>query len=102
MWGSPARGSGRVQEAFNQELGRLLRERRKELKLSLKTVAERCGVQFQLIHKYEHGEAQVSAFRLWQLARSLDLDATELLKEVERNLPAGSVDGVAASLLPGR
>jgi len=86
-----------VQDAFNRELGRLLRERRRELKLSLKTVAELCGAQFQLIHKYEHAEAQVSAFRLWQLLRSLKLDATDLLHEVEKALPAGAGEATASS-----
>ena len=85
-----------MQDTFYRELGRLLRERRRELRLSLKAVAERCGLQFQLIHKYEHAEAQVSAYRLWQLARSLQLDATELLQEVERNLPAGTEEASVA------
>lgn len=86
-----------MQEAFNRELGRLLRERRLRLGLSLKTVAERCGVQFQLIHKYEHADAQVSAYRLWQLIRCLRINATDLLREVEQGLPTNSEDASASS-----
>jgi transcriptional regulator with XRE-family HTH domain len=58
-------------EAISLEIGRKLRERRRELRLSLAQVAGRCGVSFQQVHKYEIGHNAISAPMLWTLARCL-------------------------------
>jgi transcriptional regulator with XRE-family HTH domain len=49
-----------------------IRARRRELKLSQDMLAERLGVTFQQIQKYERGANRVSAGRLFELARALD------------------------------
>jgi transcriptional regulator with XRE-family HTH domain len=60
-------------DTISLEIGRKLRQRRQELRLSLAQVAERCGVSFQQIHKYEIGHNAISAPMLWSLARCLDV-----------------------------
>jgi transcriptional regulator with XRE-family HTH domain len=49
-----------------------LRARRLELNLSQSAVAERLGVTFQQLQKYEQGRNRISAGRLFQLAQVLE------------------------------
>ena len=53
------------------ELGRRIRLRRCELKLSLAKLADLLGVSYQLVQKYEKGINRVGAARLQQIARTL-------------------------------
>ena len=54
-------------------LGKRLRRRRRLLGLTQQQVAERVGIRFQQIQKYECGANRISAARLWQLAQVLDV-----------------------------
>lgn len=56
--------------------GNRLRRRRLLLGLTQKDVAERIGVRFQQIQKYECGANRMSAARLWQLVQALDVPVT--------------------------
>ncbi len=56
----------------DQHVGRRLRWRRQELKLSQQELADRLGVTFQQVQKYENGRNRVSAGRLFELARALE------------------------------
>jgi len=58
---------------IDDHLGRRLRRRRRLLGLTQQQVAEACGVGFQQIQKYECGANRMSAARLWQLARALEV-----------------------------
>jgi transcriptional regulator with XRE-family HTH domain len=57
---------------IDKHVGRRMRFRRKELKLSQEALAERLGVTFQQVQKYERGANRVSAGRLYEMARALD------------------------------
>lgn len=52
-------------------VGKRLRARRQELKLSQEALAEELGITFQQVQKYERGSNRISAGRLFQLARCL-------------------------------
>jgi len=56
----------------DQHVGRRLRWRRQELKLSQQELADRLGVTFQQVQKYENGKNRVSAGRLFELAQALE------------------------------
>lgn len=56
----------------DQHVGRKLRLRRQELNLSQQELADRLGVTFQQIQKYERGANRVSAGRLFDLAQALE------------------------------
>jgi len=60
----------------DQHVGRRLRWRRQELKLSQQVLADRLGVTFQQVQKYENGKNRVSAGRLFELARALETRTT--------------------------
>ncbi|MCF4165496.1 helix-turn-helix domain-containing protein [Zavarzinia compransoris] len=55
------------------QIGRRIRERRWLLGLSQEKLANRVGLKFQQIQKYETGGAKVSAGRLSALAKALDV-----------------------------
>ena len=57
---------------IDKHVGRRLRWRRRELKLSQEALADRLGVTFQQIQKYERGANRVSAGRLYELAQALE------------------------------
>jgi transcriptional regulator with XRE-family HTH domain len=60
-------------ETINIAIGRQIGLRRRELRMSLLHVSEGCGVTLQQIHRYETGQAAVSAAMLAQLAHCLDV-----------------------------
>lgn len=62
-----AKGPSRI----DLHVGRRIRWRRKELKLSQEALAERLGVTFQQVQKYERGANRISAGRLYELAQAL-------------------------------
>jgi transcriptional regulator with XRE-family HTH domain len=58
------------------ELGRRIRLRRVELEISQSELAEKLGVSFQQVQKYEKGLNRVGAHRLQQTATALDVPIT--------------------------
>ena len=58
------------------ELGRRLRLRRVEQKMSQSELADKLGVSFQQVQKYEKGVNRVGAARLQQVATALDVPVT--------------------------
>ena len=55
------------------ELGKRIRLRRVEQKISQAELGDKLGVSFQQVQKYENGMNRVSASRLFQLARVLQV-----------------------------
>lgn len=66
-------------------LGRRLRRRRWMLGLTQSQVAERVGIKFQQIQKYESGQNRVSASRLWDLAVALDAPVAYFFEDLAQN-----------------
>lgn len=66
------RGSG-VTNPVDLHVGKRLRQRRTLLGLSQEKLAETMGVTFQQIQKYERGKNRISASRLFQLSRILEV-----------------------------
>ena len=75
------------------QLGKRLRRRRRLLGLTQSDVAERVGIRFQQIQKYECGGNRISAARLWQFIQVLDVPPTYFYD----GLPPSGTDGAAAS-----
>jgi len=57
----------------DEYVGRRTRQRRLELGLSQGELAKAVGITFQQIQKYENGANRVSAGRLYNMARHLDV-----------------------------
>ena len=60
-------------------LGAAVRIRRRTIGMSQEALAERCGVSFQQIQKYENGANRISFSRLVQIARALRCRVTDLM-----------------------
>ncbi|MGY6662355.1 MAG: helix-turn-helix domain-containing protein [Glycocaulis sp.] len=56
---------------IDRHVGERLRHRRRLLGLTQKELAERVGIRFQQIHKYETGINRISAGRLFEIAEAL-------------------------------
>ena len=67
-----ARSSGK----YDIELGRRLRLRRVEQKMSQSELADKLGVTFQQVQKYEKGVNRIGASRLQHIATALDAPVT--------------------------
>lgn len=67
----------------NTHLGRVLRRRRRLLGLTQTQLAEAVGVRFQQIQKYESGANQMSASRLFELAKATQLPVAEFFAGLE-------------------
>lgn len=90
----------------DQHVGRKLRWRRRELSLSQEALAERLGVTFQQIQKYERGTNRISAGRLYELSRELDTSINYFytgLEEVSRAVRRGvsEEEGEFSGLIDG-
>jgi len=57
----------------DRHVGLRIRMRRKELGLSQDRLADALGITFQQIQKYERGANRVSASKLWETARALQV-----------------------------
>jgi transcriptional regulator with XRE-family HTH domain len=60
-------------------LGASVRIRRRSLGISQEALAEKCGVSFQQIQKYENGANRISFSRLVQIARALHCRVVDLM-----------------------
>ena len=63
-------------DQVDQYIGKRLRNRRRHLGLTQQQLADRVGVRFQQIHKYESATNRVSAARLWQFSNVLEVAAS--------------------------
>lgn len=71
-------------------VGRRLQVRRTMLGLSQKDLAEKCGVTFQQIQKYECAGNRVSASRLFDLSQALNTPIDFFFMGLPGNLPSES------------
>ena len=58
---------------YDLELGKRIRLRRVEMKISQSELADKLGVSFQQVQKYERGVNRVGASRLQKIATALDV-----------------------------
>ncbi len=82
-------------------VGKRIRHRRWLVGMTQQQLAERVGIKFQQIQKYETGANRVSASRLWDIADALDVEVSFFFEGLENE--SGQRDetpeGVPADLL---
>jgi transcriptional regulator with XRE-family HTH domain len=71
--------SSKSPDPMDIALGAAVRLRRRTIGLSQEALAEKCGVSFQQIQKYENGANRISFSRLVQIARALRCRVTDLM-----------------------
>ena len=68
-------------------VGQRLKQARKMRRMSLSSVAEKMGLSFQQIQKYETGANRISASCLFELSQVLDVPTAFFFAGVERKDP---------------
>ena len=64
-------------------VGKRIRHRRWLVGMTQQQLAERVGIKFQQIQKYETGANRVSASRLWDIADALDVPVSFFFEGIE-------------------
>lgn len=86
---------------IDTHVGKRLRRRRRLLGLTQQSLAEAVGLRFQQIQKYECGANRVTASRLYQLARALNVPATYFFEGLPESVAAAHVGETDCSHIPG-
>ncbi|WP_425072496.1 helix-turn-helix domain-containing protein [Sagittula sp. S175] len=81
-------------------VGKRIRHRRWLVGMTQQQLAEKVGIKFQQIQKYETGANRVSASRLWDIADALEVPVSFFFEGIESdNAEAQSSDSVPADIL---
>jgi transcriptional regulator with XRE-family HTH domain len=83
---------------IDQQVGSRIRMRRLMLKLSQNDLADRIGLSFQQVQKYEKGMNRVGAGRLQQIAHILQVPASFFFETASPDPPSVPQDKSLASL----
>ncbi len=74
-------------------VGKRIRHRRWMIGMTQQQLAEKVGIKFQQIQKYETGMNRVSASRLWDIARAVDVPISFFFEGLEDSQVQNSVEG---------
>lgn len=74
-----AKNKPRVSGDVDKVIGQRLRQLRMQIRMSQSEIADKLGVSFQQIQKYEKGVNRVSAGRLMQMCNLLETNPHDLL-----------------------
>ena len=81
-------------------VGKRVRHRRWLIGMTQQQLAEKVGIKFQQIQKYETGANRVSASRLWDIAEALDVPVSFFFEGLNDAAEIdGAQEGVPADLL---
>lgn len=70
-------------------VGKRIRQRRWLISMTQQQLAERVGIKFQQIQKYETGANRVSASRLWDIAEVLEVQVSFFFEGLNSATPEG-------------
>ncbi|AXC50091.1 XRE family transcriptional regulator [Paracoccus suum] len=75
-------------------VGKRIRHRRWMIDMTQQQLAEKVGIKFQQIQKYETGANRVSASRLWDIAHALEVPVSFCFEGLETGgVPTGRIEG---------
>ncbi len=89
-------------EIVDIHIGKRLCQRRWQIGITQKVLAEKTGVQFQQIQKYEAGINRVSASRLWDIAEVLEVPVSWFFEGLKPGTDGQDNAGPDADLLESR
>ena len=79
-------------------VGMRVRHRRWLIGMTQQQLAEKVGIKFQQIQKYETGANRVSASRLWDIADALDVPVSFFFEGIEGEQAEAEVAGETAAM----
>lgn len=71
-------------------VGRRVKSRRALREMSQTALADKIGLTFQQLQKYESGANRISAGRLWDIAQTLDVSVAWFFEGIEGKAPAAA------------
>ncbi|MGI3187061.1 helix-turn-helix domain-containing protein [Nioella aestuarii] len=71
-------------------VGKRVRHRRWMVGMTQQQLAERVGIKFQQIQKYETGMNRVSASRLWEIAAAMEVPVSFFFEGLEGGVETGA------------
>jgi|TARA_R100000049_G_C1933164_1_gene77012 transcriptional regulator with XRE-family HTH domain len=80
-------------------VGKRIRHRRWLVGMTQQQLAERVGIKFQQIQKYETGANRVSASRLWDIADALEVPVSFFFEGIETEQAAGEASAMPTDIL---
>ena len=80
-------GKTYIPTAVDQHIGKRMQLRRTMLGLSLKDLANTCGVTFQQIQKYETADNRISASRLFEIGTAMQTPVSFFFSGLPGNMP---------------
>jgi transcriptional regulator with XRE-family HTH domain len=83
-------------------VGKRIRHRRWTIGMTQQQLAERVGIKFQQVQKYETGMNRVSASRLWDIATSLSVPISYFFEGMEAVEGAEAPQQVPGDILADR
>lgn len=78
-------------------VGKRIRHRRWMVGMTQQQLAEKVGIKFQQIQKYETGMNRVSASRLWDIAEAVDVPVSFFFEGIDDEATARA----GSSMIPG-
>ena len=73
----------RAARMIDSQIGKRLRHRRNQMGMTQSDLAERLDLSYQQLQKYETAGNRVSAGRLWQIAKILEVEPSYFFEDVE-------------------
>lgn len=74
-------------------VGKRIRHRRWMIGMTQQQLADKVGIKFQQIQKYETGANRVSASRLWDIAQAMGVPVSFCFEGLGLAVPEAHVDG---------
>ena len=87
-----------MKQPVDGHVGKRVRHRRWMVGMTQQQLAEKVGIKFQQIQKYETGMNRVSASRLWDIAEALEVPVSFFFEGLE---DAQSQARIAGAAVPG-
>lgn len=81
-----------MKHGVDVHVGKRIRHRRWMIGMTQQQLAEKVGIKFQQIQKYETGMNRVSASRLWDIARAVDVPVSFFFEGLRDDQSAGAVE----------
>ena len=82
-----------MKHSVDVHVGKRIRHRRWMIGMTQQQLADKVGIKFQQIQKYETGMNRVSASRLWDIAQAVDVPVSFFFEGLHEGDVHGMVEG---------
>ncbi|WP_410217048.1 helix-turn-helix domain-containing protein [Paracoccus sp. (in: a-proteobacteria)] len=82
-----------MKHSVDVHVGKRIRHRRWMIGMTQQQLADKVGIKFQQIQKYETGMNRVSASRLWDIAHVVDVPVSFFFEGLQDSERPGMVEG---------